>query len=277
MGADRSTPVIALGGGVVTDLGGFAAAIYARGVPWVAVPTTVLAMADAAVGGKTGVDLPGGKNLAGAFHHPVLVLADAEVLATLPARHRRNGLAEVAKMELLAGLRAGLPRVRGLAAAAGGDGRALARAVARAAAAKAALVEEDPRERSGRRILLNLGHTLGHALEAATGWRMLHGEAVSVGMAAAARVAEGRGLVAPGGAARVAEALAGLGLPTALPAGVAPARLLRFLRVDKKRAGGELRMVLPREEGEPVVGPVPAASLVGAAEAGRRSPLPSPR
>lgn len=276
MGADRGTPVVALGGGVVTDLGGFAAAIYARGVPWIAVPTTVLAMADAALGGKTGVDLPEGKNLAGAFHHPLLVLADAEVLATLPARHRRNGLAEVAKMELLAGLRSGLPRVRGLAAAAGGDGTALARAVARAAAAKAALVEEDPRERRGRRILLNLGHTLGHALEAATGWRMLHGEAVSVGMAAAARVAEGRGLVAPGGAARVAEALAGLGLPTVLPAGVPPAHLRRFLRVDKKRAGGALRMVLPREDGEAVVEEVPVASLLESRGPRRRGGGPRP-
>ena len=253
LGADRGTPVIALGGGVITDLAGFAAAVYARGIPWIAVPTTVLAMADAAVGGKTGVDLPEGKNLAGAFHHPLLVLADARVLATLPARHRRNGLAEAAKTELLAGLRAGLPRVRRLAAAAAGDPAALGRAVARSAAAKADLVAADPRETGGLRVLLNLGHTLGHALEAATGFRMLHGEAVSVGIVAAARLSEGRGLLRPGEAEAVAGALAALGLPVHLPRGVDRRAVMRFTGVDKKRGRGALREVLPRSAAAPVV------------------------
>jgi len=270
MAADRGTPVLALGGGVVTDLAGFAAAIYARGLPWAAVPTTVLAMADAAVGGKTGVDLPEGKNLAGAFHHPRLVLADPTVLATLPARHRRNGLAEVAKTELLAGFREGLPRVRRLRLAAEGEPGALARAVARSAAAKAAVVEGDPGERAGRRVLLNLGHTVGHAVEAASGWRVLHGEAVSVGLLAAARMAEGRGLLRAGEAAALGEALEALGLPVHLPRGVDPRAVLRFAGVDKKRRGGALREVLPRSAAGPVL------VDVGAGEVAKCLPFPPP-
>ena len=265
MGADREAPVVALGGGVVTDLAGFAAAVYARGVPWVAVPTTLLAMADAAVGGKTGVDLPEGKNLAGAFHAPRLVLADGSTLATLPRRHRRNGLAEIAKMDLLDGLLRGLPRVRRLAGIEG-DGAALAAAARRAAAAKAALVAEDPRERRGRRILLNLGHTVGHALEAATGYggRVLHGEAVAVGIVAACRVAEARGLLRAGEATRVAEALAALGLPTALPRGVSPRAVIARTAVDKKRAGGAVRMVLPRSAARAVVREVAPGEIAAA-------------
>ena len=260
--ADRSTPVFALGGGVVTDLAGFAAALYARGLPWVAVPTTVLAMADAAVGGKTGVDLPEGKNLAGAFHLPVLVASDPAVLATLPARHVRNGLAEVAKMDLLGGIRRGLPRVEALAAAAS-DAGAVGDAAFRAACAKAAVVARDPLDRNGRRALLNLGHTVGHALEAATGFdgSVLHGEAVVVGIAVAARVAEARGLLARGEAGTVAAALASLGLKVALPAGVRTDAVLRRCRVDKKRERGALRMVLPRSRGGAVVVPVSVREL----------------
>jgi 3-dehydroquinate synthetase len=265
-GADRDAPVLALGGGVVTDLAGFVAAIYARGVPWAAVPTTLLAMADAAVGGKTGVDLPEGKNLAGAFHAPRFVLSDPELLRTLPRRHVRNGLAEIAKMELLAGLRPGLPRVRRLAAAAGDPGL-LAAAARRSAAAKGALVARDPFERRGVRVLLNLGHTVGHALEAATGCdgRVLHGEAVAVGLVAAARVAEGRGLLRAGEAGALAEALAALGLPVALPRGVTGREVLRFARrADKKRVRGDLRMVLPRSAARAVVRAVPPAELAAA-------------
>jgi 3-dehydroquinate synthase len=265
MGAGRDTAVVALGGGVVTDLAGFAAAVYARGVPWVAVPTTLLAMADAAVGGKTGVDLPEGKNLVGAFHAPRLVLADPAVLRTLPRRHVRNGLAEIAKMDLLAGLAAGLPRVRRLARAARSTS-ALAAAAGRAAAAKAALVARDPFERRGVRVLLNLGHTVGHALEAATGYdgRILHGEAVAVGIVAAARVAEGRGLLREGGAGDVADALAALGLPTSLPRGVSARAVLERTALDKKRRGAALRMVLPRSAGRAVVREVPREELAEA-------------
>ena len=265
LGAGREVSVFALGGGVVTDLAGFAAAIHARGVPWVAVPTTLLAMADAAVGGKTGVDLPRAKNAAGAFHLPRLVLADAATLRTLPRRHLRNGLAEAAKCELLAGLRAGLPRVRALASAAGDTAR-LGRLAARAAAAKARVVESDPLERNGRRIVLNLGHTVGHALEAATGFdgSLLHGEAVAIGIVVAVRLAESRGLAAAGRAAETAAALVRLGLPAALPPGRAARDLAALTRSDKKRGRDGLRMVLPRERGTPVVVLVTARELAAA-------------
>jgi len=269
--ADRGTPVFALGGGVVGDLAGFAAAVYARGLPWVAVPTTLLAMADAAVGGKTGVDLPEGKNLVGAFHLPRIVLADSEVLRTLPRRHIRNGLSEIAKMELLGGFRRGLPRVRRLAAAMD-DPAALGRAAARAAAAKAAIVESDPLETRGCRVLLNLGHTVGHALEAATGYsaRLLHGEAVAIGIVVAARVAERRGLLRPGESAEVAAALAALGLPVSVPGGVSRQEVLDRVGRDKKRSGGAIRMVLPRGEGRAVVVAVGRAEVRRTLD--RRSP-----
>jgi 3-dehydroquinate synthetase len=266
LGAGREAAVFALGGGVITDLGGFAAAIHARGVPWIAAPTTLLAMADAAVGGKTGVDLPGAKNAIGAFHLPRLVLADAALLRTLRPRHVSNGLAEVAKCELLRGLAIGLPRLRRLAAAGRFDSERLGRVAARAATAKARVVEADPLERNGRRAVLNLGHTVGHALEAATGFdgSVLHGEAVAIGLVAAVRVAEARGLAAPGRAEEVGEALRGLRLPTALPRGVARRRVLDLTRADKKRRTGGLRMVLPREAGAPVLVPVSARELSAA-------------
>jgi 3-dehydroquinate synthase len=265
LGADRGTPVVALGGGVVTDLAGFVAAVYARGVPWIAVPTTLLAMADAATGGKTGVDLPRGKNLVGAFHAPRLVLADPAVLRTLPLRHVRNGLAEVAKMELIAGLRRGLPGLRRLAAAARTPA-GLGAAARRAAAAKAALVARDPFERRGVRVLLNLGHTVGHALEAATGYdgSVLHGEAVSVGLVVAARIAEGRRLLRPGETESLVRALRGLGLPTALPGRVAVRDVLHHAGADKKRARGALRMVLPRSTATAVVAAVELRELASA-------------
>jgi 3-dehydroquinate synthase len=222
-------------------------------------------MADAAVGGKTGVDLPEGKNLVGAFHVPRLVLADTDVLATLPRRHLRNGLAEIAKMDLLAGVRRGLPRLRRLAAAAG-DRAALGRAAARAAFAKAALVARDPVETRGVRVLLNLGHTVGHALEAATGYdgSVLHGEAVAVGMVVAARIAEGRGLLRPGEEHEVATALASLGLPTSLLRSIPGRTVLARVGTDKKRVGGALRMVLPRSAGWPVVVAVGREEIVAA-------------
>jgi len=241
------------------------AAVWARGAPWIAVPTTLLAMADAAVGGKTGVDLPGGKNLVGAFHAPVLVLADRGLLKTLPARHLRNGTAEIAKMDLLPGLRTGLPRVRRLARAAG-DPVALGAAAARAATAKARIVARDPLERRGERILLNLGHTVGHALEAATGYdgSVLHGEAVSVGIAVAARIAEGRGLLRSGEAAQVASAFEALGLPVSLPGGIGARAILDRVALDKKREGAALRMVLPRSAGRAIVKEVGRKELAGA-------------
>ncbi len=268
-GAGRDTPVLALGGGVVTDLAGFAAAVYVRGVPWVALPTTVLGLADAAVGGKTGVDLPGGKNLVGAFHAPLAVMADPAVLGTLPPRHRRNGLAEVAKTALLRGVRRGLPEVRGLAAVVG-DPEGLAAAAALAATRKAAIVARDPRETRGRRVVLNLGHTLGHALETASGYdgSVLHGEGVAVGLVAAARLAVARGLLPAAAVTALAEALREIGLPVTPPAALRRGPVGRAMGLDKKRVRGSLRMVLPRWTAGPVVVPVDPAEALAAAWAG---------
>jgi 3-dehydroquinate synthase len=243
LGADRDTPVIALGGGVVGDLAGFAAATYLRGLPLVHLPTTVLAQADSAVGGKTGVDLPRGKNLVGAYHPPRLVVVDPEVLATLPARQVRAGLAEVAKvgMALDAGLfRLLEERAEDLLALAPG---VVDSALARALGAKAAVVSADERDR-GRRQLLNYGHTVGHALEAAGGYRRwLHGEAVAHGMIAAARLSVQRGLLSAAGEARQAALLQRLGLARRFPP-VSAANLLSYMELDKKWRAGRRTVVL---------------------------------
>ncbi len=257
MEADRGTPVVALGGGVVGDLAGYAAATYLRGVPWLALPTSLLAQVDASVGGKTGIDLPEGKNLVGAFHPPVEVLADVATLRTLPVREHRAGLAEVVKTalalrpDLLADLVAAPARFADAA-----DLAAAERAVSACVAAKAEVVSADERE-GGRRRILNLGHTAGHAIEAAAGFGpVLHGEAVSVGLAVALAVSVRRGLLPAAEAGRVIDLLRALGLPARLadlPAVVAPAALRPFLRRDKKRRGGRLVLVLLRAPGDPVI------------------------
>jgi 3-dehydroquinate synthase len=263
MGAHRGTPLVALGGGVITDLGGFCASVYARGLPWVAVPTTVLAMADAAIGGKTAIDLPQGKNLVGAFHPPVAVLADPDVLRTLPVRHVRNGLAEVAKMHLLGGVRRGLPEIHALASAIARPAT-LGDLIRNAALRKHAMVARDPRETRGVRILLNLGHTVGHALEAATHYdgSVLHGEAVAIGIVVACRVSEQRGHLRPGETDAVAEALSLLNLPVALPRTPGRTALTRYVSRDKKRSTRSLRMVLPRSAGTAIVEPVEQEELL---------------
>jgi 3-dehydroquinate synthase len=256
----RADPVVAVGGGATTDAAGFAAATWLRGVPLVNVPTTVLGMVDAAVGGKTGVDLDAGKNLVGAFHQPVAVVADLDTLAGLPAAEVRSGLAEVAKAGLAGdpALAEALARSAGPAVAA--DPVALAPLVEGAVRVKAAVVGADEHEEGGDgrvgRLLLNYGHTLGHALERLAGYRGLrHGEAVALGMVFAARVAEAVGLARPGLAAGHVELLAALGLPVG---GVEldPDRVLHAMATDKKHRGG-LRLVLLRRPGEPEVVPAP--------------------
>jgi 3-dehydroquinate synthetase len=237
-GADRSMPVLAVGGGVVSDVAGFAAAAYARGLTWFAVPTTVLAQADAAIGGKVGVNLPGGKNLMGAFHHPRAVFGDPEVLRTLSPRAFRSGLAEIAKIgvirrpSLLSGLRGLGKRRMGLTP--------LIRAAARE---KAWYVSRDPDD-TGIRRELNFGHTVGHALEASMGYgRILHGEAVSIGMVAALRMSVRVAGLDPARALEVEELLRGLGLPVRLRR--RPGRdFWRALSRDKKRGRTGARMVL---------------------------------
>jgi 3-dehydroquinate synthase len=253
-GLERGRPVFALGGGVVGDLAGFAAATWLRGVPWVGVPTSLLAQLDSSIGGKVGVDLPAGKNLVGAFHQPRVVVIDPTVLASLPRRHLRAGLAEAVKVgfaldaRLVAVLERSAARLR-----AGGAGarRTLTEVVTRAVAAKARVVQTDERD-AGRRQLLNYGHTVGHALELLGGYRRwVHGEAVALGMAVEARIAVRRGLLAPATADRQARLLAALGLPEPKRslAGISARKAFAAMQLDKKKSAGELRFVLTQGVG----------------------------
>ena len=241
----RDCAVLALGGGVVGDLAGFAAACYQRGVAFAQVPTTLLAQVDSAVGGKTGVNHPGGKNLIGAFHQPVLVVSDTATLATLPERELRAGLAEVIKYGLIcdAALFAWLEEH--LDELLARDGAALAHVIRRSCEIKAAVVVRDEREQ-GERALLNLGHTFGHALESATGYgEWLHGEAVGAGLSMAAAMSRECGLLTSAEAGRIVRLLERAGLPTRI-ASVTPAAALEHMRIDKKVLGGRLRLVLLR-------------------------------
>jgi 3-dehydroquinate synthase len=256
-GLDRRGLIVALGGGVVGDLAGLAAALYMRGVDFVQVPTTLLAQVDSSVGGKTAIDTPRGKNLVGAFHQPRLVVADIDLLATLPERQLRSGWAEVLKHGLicdaaffdwLAGEGAG---------GANGDPVALHRAVVRSVEIKSGIVSEDEKE-AGRRVLLNLGHTFGHAIEAELGFDeavLSHGEAVALGCAMAFRFSAARGLCSPAEAKRVATVIAAAGLPIRLDqAGTFSAeRLTARMGGDKKAEGGRLTLILAHAIGEAFV------------------------
>ena len=254
-GADRGTAVIALGGGVVGDLAGFAAAVALRGLPFVQVPTTLLAQVDSSVGGKTGVNLAAGKNLAGAFHQPRIVLADTDTLSTLPARELRAGWGEVAKHGLLQGPMWAWCEGRGPAALAG-DPEALRHAVLESCRLKAGVVAADEREEApeGGRALLNLGHTFAHALEAECGYdgTLLHGEAVAVGLGLAAALSARLGHCAQEWPGRVMEHLASVGLPARLrdiPRGFDAEALMGRMRRDKKARDGAMRFVLLRGAG----------------------------
>lgn len=253
IGAQRDATVVALGGGVVGDLAGFAAASYMRGIRVVQAPTTLLAQVDAAIGGKTGFNLTAGKNLVGAFHQPAAVLIDVEMLSTLEAREYRAGLAEVVKYGCIrdAGL---LDRLADQAAALNArEPAALAEVVAASVGHKIDVVEADERE-SGARALLNFGHTFGHALEAATGYRRyLHGEAVAIGMCLAARLSARLGMLPDTEAERLHQLLEGFGLPTEAPGDI-PARLLvERMQLDKKNLGGRLRLILLEGKGRRAV------------------------
>lgn len=246
---DRRSVVLALGGGVIGDLAGFAAATYLRGIDLVQAPTTLLAQVDASVGGKTAIDLPEGKNLVGAFYQPRWVVADVATLATLPPRELRAGLAEVIKYGVIADadLFAFLERERdGILA---GDLGLLTEIVLRSCRIKADVVREDERE-GGKRAILNYGHTFGHAVEALAGYAgLLHGECVAIGMEAAARLAARRGMLDPEDLARQRRLVEAYGLPVALPRGQEPAAILAAMRWDKKTVGDEIRFVLPRHIG----------------------------
>jgi 3-dehydroquinate synthase len=242
-GADRHTVLVALGGGMVGDLTGFAAATYLRGIPFVQVPTTVLAMVDASVGGKTGVNLREGKNLVGAFHQPRLVAIDVETLRSLPERERAAGFAEVIKKAAIwdPGLFEALERdAEALLALEQG---ALVPVLARAVEIKAEVVSRDERE-SGVRMLLNFGHTLAHAIESLGGYRgLLHGEAVAIGMVYAAERSEALGFAPLGTAARIAKLCQRFGLPTVPPA-YARSAYLAALQVDKKKRDSRIHYVV---------------------------------
>jgi 3-dehydroquinate synthase len=261
---ERTAPVVALGGGVVGDLAGFAAATYKRGVPFVQCPTTLLAQVDSSVGGKVAIDHPAGKNLIGAFHQPAAVCADLAALRTLPRRELVAGLAEVIRSAIafdaafFGFLEANLERLLAL------DPDALRHAVATCCRIKAAVVAEDERETGGRRSLLNLGHTFAHALETLTGYaRYRHGEAVGWGIARAARLAQNLGLCTAADAARQEDLLRRAGLPVDDPSPEAEA-MFAAMAHDKKAAGGNVRFVLTEKIGSAnLYGVIPWESLKG--------------
>jgi len=254
-GIERRDRIIALGGGVIGDLAGFAAAILRRGVDFIQMPTSLLAQVDSSVGGKTGINSAHGKNLIGAFHQPVAVITDISLLDTLPERELAAGYAEVAKYGLLGDRHFFEWLEAGAAAIMRGDSQARIHAIRKSCEAKARIVAEDETE-TGVRALLNLGHTFGHALEAATGYsqRLLHGEGVAIGMVQAFRFSERRGLCAPGTAERVSRHLKSAGLPvhaSEIPGNLPPpSALLDFMRQDKKAQAGKLTFILARGIGD---------------------------
>ena len=257
---DRSTTLFALGGGVIGDLAGFAAACYMRGVAYVQVPTTLLAQVDSSVGGKTGVNHPSGKNMIGAFHQPLAVVADVDALESLPDRELVAGLAEVIKYGSIADdsfldwIEASLPSLLAREKA------SLVQAVTRSCHIKAQVVASDERE-SGQRAILNFGHTFAHAIETGTGhgtW--LHGEAVGCGMAMAADLSARLGLIEPAHAARIARIVAAAGLPLVAPP-LGLARYLELMRMDKKADAGQMRFILLAGPGRGVVRAADAAAV----------------
>ena len=243
-GGGRDSAILALGGGMITDLAGFTAATYLRGIPYLSLPTTLLAMVDAAIGGKTAVDHRAGKNLIGAFHHPRAVLADVGTLATLPERDFRSGLAEAVKTAVVgdAALFRRLERSR--AALLSRHPAALTDLVLSCCRIKCRVVLQDEKE-SGRRATLNFGHTVGHALERLSGYRLAHGEAVAIGMCVESRAAETAGILRRGEAVRIEHLLRRLGLPVRPPSRIGAARLLTAARSDKKTRQGRLRYAVP--------------------------------
>ena len=256
-GLDRRDLIVALGGGVVGDLAGLAAALYMRGIDFVQVPTTLLAQVDSSVGGKTAIDTPRGKNLVGAFHQPRLVVADIDLLATLPDRQLRSGWAEVLKHGLICDPAFFDWLAGDGACGATGDAGALTRAVVRSVEIKSGIVGEDEKE-AGRRALLNLGHTFGHAIEAELDFdegRLTHGEAVGLGCVLAFRFSAATGLCSTAEADRVASVIAAAGLPTRLDqAGTfQTGRLLDRMAGDKKAEGGGLTLILARAIGDAFV------------------------
>ena len=272
LGATRDACVIALGGGVVGDLAGFAAACWMRGIDFIQMPTTLLAMVDSSVGGKTGVNLPAGKNLIGAFHQPRAVVADIDTLSSLPAREYRAGLAEVVKGAAIGDAQFFAWLEAHADALAARDTAVLIEAIARKVRYKADVVARDETEQ-GERALLNFGHTFGHALETAGGYAtLLHGEAVAIGMLLAARLSERLGMSEVADSARLQRLLERLGLPTAVPSSD-PGQLLDLMRLDKKNIAGTLRLILWRGIGQAeIVAGVDEAAVISVLEEAHSNP-----
>ncbi|MBL1151062.1 MAG: 3-dehydroquinate synthase [Armatimonadetes bacterium] len=261
--ANRQSVVVAVGGGVVGDLAGFAAAVYMRGVAWVNCATSLIAMVDSSLGGKTGIDLPEGKNLVGSFHDPASVVINPRWLSTLSDRDLKSGLAEVIKYTVLLDAK----RFEGLESWISGamsrDEDTLEEIIAFSIKSKASIVGGDPLDRKGQRAMLNLGHTVGHAIEAALGYQgMLHGEAVAVGMVLEAQIGEAIGFTQPGTSDRIREAVRAAGLPAELPREIQIADLERAMEADKKNVVGGVSLALVPSIGEfGVVQNVPADIL----------------
>lgn len=250
-GFGRDSAVVSLGGGVVLDLAGFVAATYMRGIPIVHVPTTLLAMIDASIGGKSGVDTEFGKNLVGAFHQPNGVLVDPEFLETLPPDELRPGFAEALKHGVIADRRYFDSVVSAISAVLSGAvaGESLTELIAGSVAIKAGIVDRDERE-DGLRKILNFGHTVGHAVEMLSGYTVTHGEAVAIGMTVESRIAERAGIAVGGTAAEIRDAVVAAGLPAAVPEGMSADRILEAMRSDKKTRGGFVHYSLPMSIGD---------------------------
>lgn len=246
----RRDTIAAFGGGVTGDLTGFAAATWMRGVNWINIPTTLLSMVDASTGGKTGCDLPEGKNLVGAFHLPSLVVIDTERLATLPERELKNGKAEMIKHEIISGVKPSISQ-----------GIPSAQEIASNLAVKVAIVQEDPLEKTGKRLLLNLGHTVGHALEIATSFAIAHGEAVAIGCIEEAKLAVRLGLASAEWPEQLKERFSAASLPTELPKGIDFNSLIPLMKGDKKRAGDIVTFALPIANGDVRATPIDLNSL----------------
>lgn len=267
LGADRRSLVVALGGGVVGDIAGFAASIYMRGIRFVQVPTTLLAQVDSSVGGKTGVNVPQGKNLIGAFHQPSAVVTDVDVLATLPSRELAAGLAEVIKHGLLADAGYFADVERAMPRLLAREPQALVDAIAGSCTIKAAVVGRDERE-SGERALLNLGHTFGHAIETMTGYsRWLHGEAVACGVCLAADLSRRLGLLGAEDVARIEALVQRAGLPARIE-GLSLADAMAVMRGDKKAEAGRIRFIVLERIGRAIQREVPDELVAATLAAG---------